>query len=475
MRLKFFLLVGSLALCLQVNAQQNVDAILMTINGKPITKAEFEYSYHKNGSVEGAVEKKTVAEYVPMFVDYKLKVAAAEAAHLDTLSSFKQEFRTYRDMQLTPYLVDTAFIDSVAQVVYRNTERQLKGADLIRTAHILIRIPQKASPDAKKVAEAKADSIYKLLLGGADFAELATRFSEDPGSASKGGGLPLVGPGSFVKEYENAAYKLKVGEISAPVLSPFGYHIIKMLERKPLDPYGKVKPEIIELLKKQNIEEASSVHRINQLVRASGGRLTRESVLDSVLTAHIDENPDLKFLIQEYHDGLLLYEISKREVWDKAASDTLNLEKWYKAHKPDYRWDSPRFKGFVFHSKNPKLAKKVRKLLKKNAEGNWKALLKDSFNKDSVVVAVSGPYLCKEGENGYVDTYAFGRKTEHPSQKGYAVSGVSGKVLKQPKSWLDVRSQVISDYQADREKAWVESLRKRFSCKIYEDVLRTLQ
>ncbi|MCI7051703.1 MAG: peptidylprolyl isomerase, partial [Bacteroidales bacterium] len=149
-----FLLSSFFALALTAGAQSATDPVLMTINGKPVTKAEFEYSFHKNGNVEGAVEKKTVEEYVPMFINYQLKVAAAEKAGLDTLTSFKKEFHTYRDMQLTPYLVDQHVIDSIAQMVYANTEKKLDGKDLIETAHILIRLDQKATEAQKAAAKA---------------------------------------------------------------------------------------------------------------------------------------------------------------------------------------------------------------------------------------------------------------------------------------------------------------------------------
>ena len=121
---------------------QNEDPILMTINGKPVYRSEFEYSYNKNGNIEGALEKKTVDEYAEMFVNYKLKVAVAEAAHLDTLSSFKEEFMQYRDMQLIPQLIDTTYIDSIAQSIYTRTANQLEEKDLLRLAHILILIKQ---------------------------------------------------------------------------------------------------------------------------------------------------------------------------------------------------------------------------------------------------------------------------------------------------------------------------------------------
>ena len=232
--------------------------------------------------------------------------------------------------------------------MYDRTVQQLQGKDLIRPAHILIQLKQDASEQQKQAAKAKADSICAALQQGADFADMARRFSADPGTAKQGGQLPMIGPGATVKEFEDAAYALKQGETSQPVLSPFGYHIIRMTERKPLDPYEKLYPEILASLKRQNIEEASAEQRIKKMVDASHGRLTREAVLDSVMNAHIQDNADLRYLIQEYHDGLLFFEVSKREVWDVAAADSVGLEKWYKGHKKQYAWTAPHFKGFVY-------------------------------------------------------------------------------------------------------------------------------
>lgn len=476
---KTVVLLSFAALALSSVAQTAADPVLMVVNGKPVTKAEFEYSYNKNGNVEGAVEKKTVKEYVPMFINYKLKVAAAEAAHLDTLTSFKKEFLTYRDMQLTPYMVDQQFIDSVARSIYDRTAQQLQGKDLLRPAHILIGLKQSATEQEKTAAKAKADSICNALSQGADFAEMARKFSADPGSAKQGGQLPLIGPGATVKEFEEAAYALKIGETSQPVLSPYGYHIIRMTERKPLDSYETLQPQIVASLKRQNIEEISAEQRIKKMVDASNGRLTRETVLDSVMNANLEGNANLRYLIQEYHDGLLLYEVSKRQVWDVAAADSLGQEKWYKAHKRQYTWTEPRFKGFVYHSKDAKLAKKLNKYLSKhindNAYGTWRSDVKAMFNKDSVMVNVNGPYLCVKGENPYIDAYAFNVGNKVKGMNGYAVSNVSGKLLKQPKSWLDVKAQVLSDYQADMEKKWVEQLRQKFAFSVNDSVLDTIE
>jgi peptidyl-prolyl cis-trans isomerase SurA len=164
-----------------------------------------------------------------------LKVAEAEALGYDTTSTFIAEFRKYRDMQLTPLLVDSVFIENRAKDYYANMLAQLNGKALLSCSHILLRVASKASDAELKQASLKADSIYQLLLNGADFSELAKQYSMDPGSASKGGKLPWIGPGSTLKEFEAAAYSLKVGEISQPTLSPVGYHIIRLEETKNLD------------------------------------------------------------------------------------------------------------------------------------------------------------------------------------------------------------------------------------------------
>lgn len=463
--------------CLSVVAlmagAQTLDPVVMVINGKQITRGEFEYSYNKNGGVEGAVEQKTVPEYVDMFINYKLKVAAAESARLDTLSSFRREFLQYRDMQLTPYMVDQAYIDSVAHSLYDRTARQLQGKDMLRPAHILLGVAQNATEAERQRVKAKADSLYAVLKAGGDFAALARSYSKDVNTGMRGGELPWIGPGMTLEAFETAAYALQPGEISEPVLTEVGYHIIKMIERKQLEPYDSLEAEIIGSLKRQGIEDASAEHKIRQMVEASGGRLTREMVMDSLLQAHVNENADLRYLVQEYHDGLLLYEISKQEVWDKAAADSVGLARWYKERKDKYAWDEPRFKGFVVYAKDKASLKKAKKLLKKHANGDWRKIIKQECNKDSMMVAVTGPLLCKKGENRYVDALIFGEGSA-PQKPGFPLVEAVGKTLKKPGSYLDVKSDVVTDYQESLEKVWVNELRQRYTFEVDENVLKTV-
>ncbi len=462
-----------MGLGLTVAAQTVADPVLMTIGGKPITRAEFEYSYNKNAGVEGAVEQKTVDEYLDMFINYKLKVLAAEEAKMDTLSAFRHEFTTYRDMQLTPSLVDSAYIDSVAYSIYDRTVKQLDGHDLLRTSHILLRLPQQAGEADKNAAKARMDSIYNIIKGGGDFGDLARRLSQDPGSARNGGLLPWIGPGAVLKEYEDVAYGMKVGDVSEPFLTPVGWHIVKMNGRKALEPYAELRPQILQTLSRQGIDEKSAEHKMQQLTAATGK--TREQILDSVMQAKIAETPSLRYLIQEYYDGLLLYEISKKDVWDVAAADEVGLSEFYKQNKKAYAWTEPRFKGFVFHCQDKAQAKQVKKVLKKHGNGDWRKAIKDAFNKEKQQVFVTGPYLSKQGENSYIDQHVF-KKGEAEARKKYPYSGVYGKKLSQPKTWRDVKSLVVSDYQEKKEKEWVESLRRKYSDVIIvnKDVVKTV-
>ena len=449
--------------------------IIMTVNGKAVTRAEFEYAYNKNGDADNVVEEVPLEKYVDMFINYKLKVAEAESLKMDTMSSYVKEFQTYRDMQLTPALVDSVYIDSVAREVYANTVKSLDGHDLIRAAHILLIVKPRATDAERAAVKVRIDSIYNALKNGADFAELAKLYSQD-GSARNGGELPWVGPGQLVKEFEDEAYKLQAGEFSAPVETNFGYHLIKMLERKQLEPYEEVRGDITGMLKQQGIEEASAQSKITKLMAERN--CSREDVMQTVLEQRVNEDPSLQYLVQEYHDGLLLYEVSKQEVWDKADADEAGQAAYYKAHKKTYAWKQPKFKGFVYHMTrdDKKLRKKVEKLLKPyigTKDNGWRKALKQEINKDSVVVTVQGPYLCEQGENAYVDEAVFGQPQTKPMLK-YPYIGFAGKTQKQPKGIEDVKAAVVADYKKSLEDVWVEGLRQKYSFTVNEAVLKTV-
>ena len=311
---------------------QTSDPVVMTINGQNVTRSEFEYSYNKNNGDE-VIEKTTVEQYVPLFVNYKLKVAAALDARLDTLTSFKQEFAKYRDQQVRPTIVTSEDVENEARKIYDDRQKMIGDKGLIRPAHILIRLAQKASSAAQDSAKARIDSIYACLRSGADFADLATRLSQDPGSAKRGGLLPWICIGQTLKEFEDVAFSLNKGEMSEPFLSPVGYHIVKMTDRKQLEPYDSLRANIITFIEKRNLRDAIAQRKVSEMVKSSDGRLTAAEIMQQRADSLAKVDEAMKYLIQEYHDGLLLFEISNREVWEKAAADSAGQMKWYKKYR----------------------------------------------------------------------------------------------------------------------------------------------
>ena len=311
---------------------QTSDPVVMTINGQNVTRSEFEYSYNKNNGDE-VIEKTTVEQYVPLFVNYKLKVAAALDARLDTLASFKAEFAKYRDQQVRPSIVTSEDVENEARKIYDDRQKMIGDKGLIRPAHILIRLAQKASSAAQDSAKARIDSIYACLRSGADFADLATRLSQDPGSAKRGGLLPWICIGQTLKEFEDVAFSLNKGEMSKPFLSPVGYHIVKMTDRKQLEPYDSLRANIITFIEKRNLRDAIAQRKVSEMVKSSNGQLSAAEIMQQRADSLAKVDEAMKYLIQEYHDGLLLFEVSNREVWEKAAADSVGQMKWYKKYR----------------------------------------------------------------------------------------------------------------------------------------------
>ena len=451
------------------------DPTIMTINGVPVSRSEFEYSYNKNNS-EGVIDKKTVDEYVDLFINYKLKVAAAIDAKLDTMTSFKKEFAQYRDQQVRPSFITDTDVEKEAKNIYDQTQHYVDSlGGLINPSHILVKVSQKASEEEQRVAREKADSIYNAIVGGADFGELARKCSDDKGSAVNGGELSWIQPGQTVQEFEKAAYALNKGEMSRPVLSPFGYHIIKMNDRKMFVPYDTVKADIITFIDRRGIRERIIDQKIDEIVAASNNTVTKEQLLEQKAEELSANDSDLANLIREYHDGLLLYEISNREVWEKGAKDEAGLANFFKKNKKKYTWDSPRFKGIAYHVKDQADVKAVKNSVKGLSFDKWAEKLRTTFNGDSVIRIRVEKGIFKVGDNKLVDREVFKKKdVEVTPTKDYPIDAVYGKVLKAPKEYSDVRGQVTADYQDKLEKEWVEQLRKRYTFTVNKDVLATV-
>ena len=457
-----------------VHAQS--DPVVMTVNGVPVTRSEFEYSYNKNNG-EGVIDKKTVEEYAELFVNYKLKVAAALDEHLDTLSSFKDEFAMYRDQQVRPTIVTDAEILDEARKAYNRAKESIGAKGLIRPAHIFFRLSTKATQHEQELVRQRADSVYRALQAGADFAALAAKVSQDPRSAAREGNLGWMQPGQTFVEFEEAAYALQPGQFSRPVLTPEGYHIILVKERKQLEPFEELKDMIVRSFEQQGLRDAIADMKVQQRIEQSGGTLTGQQVMQARADSLAAVDPEMKYLIQEYHDGLLLYEISNREVWERAEKDETGLRAWFDAHKKDYAWQEPHYKGIAYHVKTKADVKAVKRSIKKVPFEQWAEVLRTTFNADSVIRIRVEKGIFKAGDNGTIDRLVFKLKqtTFDAENADYPIEAIYGKKQKKyPDDYTDVRGQVVADYQQMLELEWVKSLRQRYPVQINQEILKTV-
>lgn len=452
---------------------QTADPTIMTINGKAVPRSEFEYSYNKNNS-ETVVDKKSVDEYVDLFVNYKLKVLAAEEAGIDTTKAFRDEFLTYRDQQIRPSFINDNDVEREAQKIYEETRKRIDdNGGLVHPRHILIALKQNASKAQSDSVLVRADSIYNVLTKGADFAELAQRLSDDKGSARRGGDLSWVQRGYTVKEFENVIFSMKEGEISKPFLSPYGYHIVKLEGKQNFFPYDSVRADIHRFIESRGLRERIISQNIDSIAKLSVPQCTPEDVLNRRADEMAAADPALKNLIREYHDGLLLYEISNRTVWDKAAKDDKGLEAFFKKNRKRYKWEQPRFKGIAYWAKDQSDIEAVKSSLKKVAFEEWPEHLRKEFNDSTIrIKVVKG--IFREGDNALIDKVVFGKDTTVAEVKGFPLSATYGQKIKEPKTYNDVRELVVADYQEQLEKAWIEALRKRYAVVVNKEVLNTV-
>jgi len=629
---------------------KNDDPVLMKVNGKDVKLSEFEYLYNKNNSQQ--VQKQTIDEYVDMFVTYKLKVADAEAAGIDTTKSFITEFNGHRNELAQPYLTDNSTIDrlvgeaynrmqeevNVSHIMIHISEDPIKNkqskmrldsirkeikagngtfADLaskystdrstnqrgglmgwitagrwpypfekaawdtktgdvseitetfagfhiimvnerrpsqgqINAKHIL-KLTHGKSPEEAEKAKAQIDSIYNVLVTkshteiNAAFSDAASAESEC-GSRQQGGDLGWFGIGQMVPEFETAAFALNNGEMSKPIRTQFGWHIIYRVANKGIGTLEECKPGIVmainndergflpekEMASKMRIKHNTAIIEknynkvINDLKKAgkfdstfiakyadsnmpiikigketvalknifkslscaiskevSFGIAQIDEKIETVMNVssidyerrHLEEfYPEFRNLVNEYRDGILLFEISNRNVWEKAAKDKEGLEAYFQANRTKYdNWTAPKYKGFVIFTSNDSIMNEAQKFLegKNLAIDSVAPILRQQFGRKDIRVE---RVIAAKGENNIVDYIAFGgEKPTNEKNKWQHYFGYMGQLLTSPEEAADVRGQVTSDYQAKLEKEWVENLKTKYPVKINQKALNNLK
>ena len=627
------------------------DQVIMTVDGEPVVKSEFLQIYLKNNDAP-RYDKEALDEYMDLFVKFKLKVAEAEALGYDTIPKLVRELNGYREQLALPYLIDSTKNDELIQEAYERMKTE------VRASHILIRVESNASPedtltaynrllalkgridkgedfasvargkmgsedpsavknggdlgyftafqmvypfeekayntnvgeisepfrtrfgyhilkvtdkrDARgtidaahlmisvkededekniSIAKAKIDEIYGLLKNGENFEELTKKYSDDPSTSDKGGVLPSFGTGTttrMVPEFENAAFSLKNnGDISEPIKTQYGYHIIKRIAWKPLDSfevlerqitskvakderskqtqnsfvqklkveygfttnkkealtwfyenidstyhYGKFDPNSIntnlevfklgdQIFTQQDFADYLSKNFRSErmdhpkvVVDNQYVRWEKKTILDFEKSKLATKYPAFKALINEYHDGILLYEVMSDKVWNKAMKDTSGLKQYHANNKDNYVWQK-RYNLELIEAYNKSDAKKAFKLMKKGKMDITKVAQELNSESQLKVKYKQGKFETTNLSYLHDDLKVKLNKPYQKEDKFYVVR-IKEILEAGPKEFKEAKGAITSDYQDFLEKEWLQELRAKHSVEINYDALYSL-
>jgi len=629
----------------------NADSILLTINDEKITKSEFLRIYSKNN--ENVYDSKTVDEYMELFINFKLKVIEAERLGLDTTETFVNEFNGYKKQLEEPYLELKEIDDILLNEAYsrlqkefnishiliqcnRNQapedtleaynkaleirERIVKGEDFeviaratsedpsvkqnggnlgnftalqllypfenaaynlpvgeismpvrtrygyhiikvnnrrdangeVKVAHIMIVTPKDISEDSLKSAKERADKIYQKIQNGEDFGELAKMYSDDKKSGRNKGELSWFGVGRMVPPFENAAFALKnIGDVSPVIQTQFGYHIIKLLDRKGIAPLEQIKDDLMKRIQKDSRSSKKNIAFINHLKQEynftvdsaakadlfnaidtnfySGNLELNKDEFSNILikfdnveitqydffnelasrkqkfkkwvpisvfldkefekyTSNIlkefersklsEKYPEFKYLLEEYHDGILLFELTDSMVWSKAVIDTIGLKNYYNKNVNNYMWDE-RVLATKYYCNNMETAEKVKgminKYLKKKKEVDKNTIL-SKINTDTVLLTIETKKYAKN-QDIIIDSLKWkpGVSDIIKDKDKIFIVQIEQLINPEPKTIDEARGLIIADYQNFLEEKWIAELRNKYNIEINNEVLETIK
>ncbi len=644
---QFFLLF--ILTSLIVNAQK--DKAIITINEDPVFKSEFEYVFKKNND-DDTITRLELDEYMELFINYKLKVKEAEDMGMDTAQSFVKELNGYRNQLAAPYLIDTKVNDDLIKEAYErmkieirtshvlikladdalpedtlaayqealNIRMQIVGGsefektarllssdpsvktnsgDLgyftvfqmvypfetaayntevgdismpvrtrfgyhlikvtdrrtargeVRVAHIVVLSNDKMRPENREKAKMKIYEISEKLDNGDEFALLAKQYSDDKGSAQKGGELPMFGPGKMIAEFENVSYELNnVGDISVPFKTQYGWHIVKLLEKRDIGTFRELEPTIKKKLKRDSrgklskkafIEERKKEYNFkeysknlepfytwvdssiyynawktksdwetgktlfsiaktkytqkdfivylkvgmeksklkkptNPSVRSYIDEKYKTFIDRSVMNyekAHLEEKyPEFKALMNEYHDGILLFELSDKKVWSRATSDTLGLQEFYEGRKNEHMWPE-RVDASIYKSIDKETADKVLAWVNSGLDNDS---ITANVNNDSQLnlVLESGIFTSEDDTVlGEID-WKPGISDIKELNDQFVFVNILEIRKPEPKALDETKGIMISEYQKHLEAEWISELRAKYPYEINKDVLYSI-
>lgn len=644
---KTMLSVALTSMVFSVMAQNS--EVLMTIGKENVTKKEFEYVFKKNNKNAQNPDEKSLREYLDLYINFKLKVIEAKSLGMDTVGSFIKELAGYRKQLAAPYLTDKEVNDKLINEAWERSQKEIRASHIlincaedaspkdtliaynkimalrkrivekkedfgklaaensqdptaknnkgdlgyfsafamvypfenvcyntkvgnvsmpirtrygyhivkvvdtrpaqgeIKTAHIMIRFNDKATKQDTISAKGKIDEIYARLLKGEKFDELARQYSEDKASAKNGGAMQFFGTGKMVFEFEQQAFALKnIGDYSKPFTTPYGWHIVKLLERKAPPTFEKAKEDLKARINRDTRSDLNKISFVNKLKKNysftentksldafytgldssilkstfkksqtknakdvlftfSGKTITIDNFADYVVTAQLSVNkesaykakkelydnfvaktlidyeetrldskyPEFKALMEEYRDGILLFELTDQKVWSAAVKDTAGLESFFKQNQNKYIWPD-RLNATIYTCANAEIAKEVRSLIK-NKKISQDSLLR-RINKQNPLNLTIKTDKFEKGENAIIDGIAWkkGVSKDIPSNNNVVFVNVKEKLPSQPKQLSEVRGAATADYQTYLEKNWLETLRQKYPVSVNEPVFKSL-
>lgn len=423
----------------------------------------------------------------------------------------------------------------------------------LKTAHIMVKFPKPSGQNSQKdisVSKVKANEIYeKITQEGADFSEMAKQYSDDKNNASNGGELPWFGSNRMVESYENASFAIQnKGDITAPVQTPYGWHIIKLIDRKGLGTFEDEKDAIkakVEKDSRSQMKRTSLVNRLkneynystnfnaiqyfksipsadyisgkwtynehekelsgtimtldgidySQLVFAifltKTARKSKPEIQVSVLVDEAfsswSENivieyenslleskyNEFRLLMQEYRDGILLYELTDEKIWSKAIKDTTGLKQFYESNKNNFMWDT-RVKAKIINCLNPTIASKVKSKISK---GQDIQKIQSKINKNSPLNINIEEGVFLKGDNFFVDQVEWKKGLsdfiiDKDNIKLVLIQSILQPI---PKLLSEAKGLITSKYQDFLEDKWLIDLRNKYEVELDNELWTLLK
>jgi peptidyl-prolyl cis-trans isomerase SurA len=246
----------------QVEKQEELPSPLLSIGNSAISGDEFLHMLSKNREFknpENKISEEEFEENLELFINYKLKVKEAESLGLDKTEEFEREYEVFKDDLTQPYLIKNSLQEGELMKAYSRMK------EVVKASHILLQFPPNASQEDTISVLRMALKLKEEAENGADFNQLAFEHSDDPSAKDNKGNLGYFSALQMVSAFEDAAYAMKVGEISDPIITNFGYHIIKLEDRQPNPGEVKVSHILVRSQGNDPVAEERVLRKVSEI------------------------------------------------------------------------------------------------------------------------------------------------------------------------------------------------------------------